>query len=69
MGMDNRIMSRNPSQKEEARDVSIRSWARPMRFGNNNHQAASMAGKAMPRIRRMKKMAEMSAMGGVLSFG
>jgi hypothetical protein len=27
-----------------------------------------MAGKAIPIISRMKKMAEMSAMGGVLSF-
>jgi hypothetical protein len=28
-----------------------------------------MAGKAVPRINRMKKMAVMSAMGFVLSFG
>jgi hypothetical protein len=31
--------------------------------GNNSHHAVSMAGKAMPRINKTKKMADMSAMG------
>jgi hypothetical protein len=34
-----------------------------MRFGNNNHHVASMAGKATLMISRIKKMTDMSAMG------
>ena len=57
----------SPSQKERARDFSIRVCARAMSDGNNSHHAASIAGKAMLMISRMKKMAEMSAMGNILS--
>jgi hypothetical protein len=38
-----------------------------MRDGNNSHHAVSMAGKAMPMISKMKKMAEMSAIDIFLS--
>src|SRR5262245_56390921 len=54
---------RNPSQKVEAGDRSMRVCARCTRFGNNSHHAASMDGNAILRINRIKKMAEMSAMG------
>jgi hypothetical protein len=34
-----------------------------MRDGNNSHHAVSMAGKAVPMIKSIKKKAEMSAIG------
>jgi hypothetical protein len=62
MGMASVMMITNPSQKVRDRVFSTRVWARAIRTGNNSHHAVSMAGKAMPRISRMKKMADMSAM-------
>src|SRR5262245_24977884 len=63
MGTVSAMTITSPSQNEEARDFSIRVCARAMRFGNKSHHTVSMAGKAMPRISRIKKMAEMSAIG------
>jgi len=53
----------SPSQKDWERVFSMRVCARWITEGNNSHHAVSMAGRAIPMMRRMKKMADMSAMG------
>ena len=67
MGIVTAMMMTNPNQRDRDRDFSMRVCARVTRAGNNSHQAASIAGKAMLMMSRMKKMAEMSAMGNILS--
>jgi hypothetical protein len=48
--------------------LSTRIWAREMSEGNNNHQAVSMAGNATPMMSRMKKIADISAIGMSFRF-
>ena len=69
MGMVTAMTIITPIQKVCMGVFSTRIWAREMTAGNNSHHAVSMAGKAMPMINKMKKMADMSAIGKYLSFG
>jgi hypothetical protein len=63
IGMRKAIKVINPIQNVAQGVLSTRVCAREMSDGNKSHQAVSIAGKAMPMIKRMKKMAEMSAIG------
>ena len=67
MGMVTAMTRMSPSQKVPQGVLSTRVWAWAIKAGNNSHHAVSIAGKAVPIMSRMKKMAEMSAMGDVLS--
>ena len=68
MGMVTATMRTSPIQKVCMGVLSTRVWAREMTVGNNSHHAVSMAGKAMPMINKMKKIAEISAIGFVLFY-
>ena len=66
MGMVTATMRTSPIQKVCMGVFSTRVCAREISAGNNSHNAVSMAGNAMPMINRMKKIADMSAIGFVL---
>jgi len=68
MGMRKAINVINPIQNVDQGVFSMRVCAREIKDGNNNHHAVSMAGNATPMINKMKKMADMSAIGFILSF-
>ena len=68
MGMVTAMMIITPIQKVCMGVLSTWVWAREMTAGNNSHHAVSMAGKAMPMINKMKKIAEISAIGFVLFY-
>src|SRR5687767_1746426 len=57
-----------PAQKQAQGVCSTRRRARSTGVGNNSHNAVSMPGKAMPKVRRMPKMAVISAMGKSFLF-
>ena len=63
MGMVTAMIRRSPIQKVCMGVLSTRIWAREINAGNNSHKAVSMAGNAMPMINKMKKIAEISAIG------
>src|SRR5687768_18228222 len=63
MGIVRTIIKTSPIQNVPQGVCSTRACARETTEGNNSHHAVSMAGKATPMINKMKKMAEMSAMG------
>jgi hypothetical protein len=63
IGITKAINVINPIQNVPQGVFSTRVCAREIKFGNNSHHAVSMAGKAIPIIKRMKKMADMSAIG------
>lgn len=63
MGATKAIKVINPIQNVAQGVFSTRVCAREISDGNSNHQAVSIAGKATPMIKRIKKMAEMSAIG------
>ena len=63
MGMVTAMTIITPIQKVCMGVFSTRVCAREIKEGNNSHQAVSMAGKATPMINRIKKIADMSAIG------
>jgi hypothetical protein len=63
MGIIKAINIISPIQNVAQGVFSTRVCAREIKFGNNSHHAVSMAGNATPIINKMKKMADMSAIG------